>query len=323
MPEPKALLRVRRIDTIGLVDKGDNPESDIVFWKREDEMPAITKMTKKAETFEQAGKQEEARRQVWDLTERMSRAISSAVFEAEDGQDPTAIINDSLDQFAAAVRAAAPNWLAGQPVQKHQESGTMPEKFDVSKLDEAARAEFKRLEDANGALATELKEMKDRTQPPAKDMLKGLSPEARAEVEAEMVKRDNEITKLRADHDAVVEKAERDGLAIRFAKGGDLENIGGDKRVDVLLAAKRALGELWPALETMLKAASEQIAKGGLFGEKGKGGDGEGATAWNKLEAAAKELVDKGEAKTLAQAIVAVGKRDPKLYREYKAEQKG
>ena len=267
MPDPKALLRVKRIDTIGLVDRGDNPDAEIVFWKRDPGAPGTT----------------------------------------PPANDPD------------AVRAAQPGTA---------DEGTHMNELEKAQADlTAARAEVETLTAKLAEIGKAECPMGDRC--PMKkaekgDVLKGLSPEARAEVEAEMAKRDEKLTALTKAHDDLVEKGRRDALAIRFAKGGDLEQIGGEKRVDVLLKAQKALTpEDWSELEKTLKAASEQIAKGGLF--KPAGADGEppigGTGTWAKIQAKANDMVAKKEAPTFAQAIAKIADTDPALYGEYVKEQ--
>jgi len=330
MPDPKALLRVTRIDSIGFVDKGDNPEAEITLWKRDPN-------AKRADTFAEQGAEDAVRHEVYDMTDRMSRALHGAVFEAEEGQDPAAIINASLDQFTAAVRAAAPGWLAGKPVREHQGAVVMAEtkkeeKFDVAKLDEAARAEFKRLGDEASTLAKQVDaltakvaDLEKKVPAEPEDVLKGLTPEARKEVEAEMKKRDDALTDLRKAHEALVEQGQRDALAIRFAKGNDLEHIAGEKRLDVLLTAQKVLkADDWAELDGMLKAASKQIAEGKLFAEAGTGAEapiGSGQ-AWDKIKAKAGQLVKDKAAPTFEQAVAKIARDEPGLYREYVKEQR-
>lgn len=327
MPKKKHLLRVSRLDTIGLVDKGDNPEAHIVFWKRAPER----EVGKGLMTFDQSAAVDETRSGIWNLTERLGRVLSEAMEyvaggeEPEDGIDPVSVINDSLDQFVAAVRAAVPNWAAGQPMQKHQEHD-MP-KFDVTKLDDAARAEFERLEqlakDATDAKETAERERDEalaKVKPEPEDVTKGMSPEAKAEFE----KAQERAESLEKRLDEVEKKAERDTLAIRFAKGGDLEHVTGESRIDVLLTVKRSVDEgTWAGLEQMLKAASAQIAEGGLFKQNGKDGGDEPPTAWEKIQAKADAMIEKGEAKTRPEAIAAVAHTDPTLYEEYQKERRG
>jgi len=246
MPEPKKrnLLRVKRIDTIGLVDRGDNPEADILIWKR----------------------------------------------------DPGAVVVPANDP--EATRVVDPGTT---------QEGDM-EKLEQAQADlEAARAE------ADTAKAEAL----------AKTDAEAAALAKVAERDEEIAKRDERIAELEKAEREAVEKAERDGLAIRFAKGGDLENVSGDKHTDVLLTVKRAVDEdTWTALETMLKAASEQIANGGLFKELGTGAQGEVKTAWDEIQAKAAELVTKGEAPTLEQAVDLVVRADKALVKRYQDEQK-
>lgn len=105
MPIATHRLRVRRVKTVGFVDKGDDPDAEIVFFKR-------------AETFDEVGSSERISEEVWDLTHRLSRSIRSALDDSEDNQSPLDIITTSLDQFMATVRARAPMWVQGKPVEK-------------------------------------------------------------------------------------------------------------------------------------------------------------------------------------------------------------
>ena len=109
MPKPK-LLKVKRLDFVGIVKEGANQASHIAFWKN-------------AETFEEAKGGDEVRNEVWRFTDGIGTALRSALFEAEEDQDPGALVLTSLDQFTAAVKAALPSWLEGKPFQKVKKGG--------------------------------------------------------------------------------------------------------------------------------------------------------------------------------------------------------
>ncbi|MFA6044769.1 MAG: hypothetical protein WC718_07280 [Phycisphaerales bacterium] len=247
MPDPKKrqLLRVKRIDTIGLVDRGDNPEADIVFWKRDPGTAPVPGNDPDAARAAEPGTADEVRHM-----EDLEKAQADAT----------------------AARAEA----------------------------DALRAEAQAKVDAEAAALAKV-----------------------AEREAEIAKRDERIAELEKREREAVEKAERDALAIRFAKGGDLGHVTGEGRTDVLLTVKRAVdADTWTAVETMLKAASAQIEKGGLFKEIGTGAAADGETAWGVIQARAAEIVTKGEAPTLEQAIEKVTRADPALAMRYEDERK-
>lgn len=352
MPEPKKrqLLRVKRIDTIGLVDRGDNPEADIVFWKRD-----VSKATKTedgesypASAFAyvpDAEKPSTWKLRLWEspsekVTARQVGAALAALSPGGYRGNRVSIPAADLAGVKAKVKAAwhsvhgkddeLPSVLKVDPeavtppandlgAARAADPGTAKEnhmdELEKAQADlTAARAEVETLKAEVGALKAKAPAEK-------KDVLKGLSPEARAEVEAELKKRDEETKTLRKSHEALVEKMDRDAIAIRFAKGGDFEGLGGEKRTDIVLAAKKAMGaEDFTALDTMLKAAAEQIRKGALFAELGKSGDATNETAMAKIEAKAK--AEKREGETVQQAIARITKENPDLYREYEQERK-
>jgi len=175
------------------------------------------------------------------------------------------------------------------------------------------------------ALTAKVADLEKKVPAEPEDVLKGLTPEARKEVEAEMKKRDDALTDLRKAHEALVEQGQRDALAIRFAKGNDLEHIAGEKRLDVLLTAQKVLkADDWAELDGMLKAASKQIAEGKLFAEAGTGTEPPvgGGQAWDKIKAKAEQLVKDKAAPTFEQAVAKIARDEPGLYREYVKEQR-
>jgi 2'-5' RNA ligase len=81
--------------------------------------------------------------------------------------------------------------------------------------------------------------------------------------------------------------------------------------------------EVFTAFVAQQRATAAQIKAGGLFSELGSGqsGTGEGASAWSRIEAEARKIAA-DEKVTVQQATALVMERDPKLYAEYRAEQR-
>lgn len=99
------------------------------------------------------------------------------------------------------------------------------------------------------------------------------------------------------------------------------------EHVDELLALAKAFGEdsdLFKAHVTRereyaqtLHAHEVQMRTAGLYAEIGRTGDGSIGKAEDKIMSKAKELVTKGEAKTMAEATTIVLQREPELYSEH------
>jgi hypothetical protein len=78
--------------------------------------------------------------------------------------------------------------------------------------------------------------------------------------------------------------------------------------------------DVFPKVEQLLRAADAQIAKGALFGEKGKDpGEADATTAEGKLDALAKSIAA-AEKMPYAKAYQTAMERDPQLYAAYEAE---
>jgi len=80
--------------------------------------------------------------------------------------------------------------------------------------------------------------------------------------------------------------------------------------------------ENFTKLEALLKAADEAISKSALFKEIGRSGAGESST-WAKVEAMAKDMVQKNAGMTKEQAIAKVLRENPELYDAYRKETEG
>lgn len=87
-------------------------------------------------------------------------------------------------------------------------------------------------------------------------------------------------------------------------------------------AIEQKAPEAWAELEPILKAMSEQIEKGALFGELGKSTSqvSDDNTALTEINKMAKERIEKGLDTDFATAWTMVVKADPELYGRYLTE---
>jgi len=217
----------------------------------------------------------------------------------------------------------------------------MPE-FDKTKLDDAARAELERLEqvakDAEAAQATAEGERDEAVTAKTAaeealaeasdeggegdDVTKGMSPEVKDAFEKQQADLDEARDEIRKER----EQRQRDAMAIRFAKGGDLEQIGGEDRTDVLLKAQQTLdAEDWAKLDTLLTAAAKQIAEGELLkeaGRDGEGGDGVEGEAEREFLGLVDKAMEADSDLSERQARVQVMKANSALYQKVRTEQR-
>ena len=161
----------------------------------------------------------------------------------------------------------------------------------------------------------------------AEDELKGLSPEAKAKVEAifksnaELVAKADTLAKeLAVEREARMEKE-------FVAKAAAFKNLGDQKElVSILKSAYAVSKENGEKLETILKANDEAISKGNLFKEIGSGSPMKGATTYEQVEKAAEQYVAKsGKEVSKAEAVTAFlnTAEGQKMYGEYKNQRGG
>lgn len=145
-------------------------------------------------------------------------------------------------------------------------------------------------------------------------------PETITKAEADAIRKENadlreSVAKMEADKRRAefIAKAEKD-----FGSLGNSVGIG-----EMLMKAEDAFGEAESnTLQTVLKALAAQADTGKLFSQFAKT-DAEGDTPAERLEKRAKELVEKGEAKTIEQAKVAVMNADAELRKDYNESVRG
>lgn len=279
-------LRVKRIDTVGLVDKGDDPEAEVVFWKRATPEKKKEKMSKPENRF----------------TQTLMTALRKLGLSDDEA--------DSLENAAKAE-----GW---SPMTKKDDKLSLDEALEkIQKLEKDLETATERAE----KLAGELEDaQKQKDEPAEKDEPVDLPPEvqkrfetleARAEAAEELAKRHQR----ELDLEKMAKRADE-----------DLRGISGDRleKAQVLLSMRENLDDdAFDKVMEMLKSANELAAQAGVFKEWGsEGGDGAG-DAWDKIESLARQLVEKSDdALSQADAVSKVLETDEgrTLYNQYLQE---
>lgn len=149
-------------------------------------------------------------------------------------------------------------------------------------------------------------------------------------IKARFAEFEKRITDLQATADEAIakaaaetEKRERADFAKRAE--ADFAHLPGtpDTKGGLLYTlSKKLTSEEYQAVDVLLKAADAAAKTGAITAEVGKSGHGAavGSTAFAKMRALATERVSKGEAKTEADAIVAIAQSHPDLYAEHLAD---
>jgi hypothetical protein len=99
MPDPKNRLRIRAINTVGFVDKGDDPVAEIVFWKR-----APTEESMDTESRNLLQKIYDAVTKKGGDTDTPSGDIEMAEFKKEDLSDEARAAFDALEAEVAELK---------------------------------------------------------------------------------------------------------------------------------------------------------------------------------------------------------------------------
>ena len=271
-------LRISMIDTVGFVDKGDNPEADIVFFKRE---PAAepSPMEKFMSFLKRVARLEEH-----EVEQLLARGV-----------DGSSLIND------------------GDP----NSNGESQMTFDVSKLDDDARAAF----DAAVASAVEA-EMAKGDDHIEEEMMQDL-PEAVAKRMDEFQKA-IDAAEARADKaeeqvQKMVEEAQRSEYIAKAARL-NLPGAAADDFAEILRKADSSLNaEERAKFHEVLKSASAAITEGALLQEVGQGGRGS-TTVEAEVAGLALEVQKANPTLTLEQARGKVWQQRPDLFQKYRSE---
>ena len=152
----------------------------------------------------------------------------------------------------------------------------------------------------------------------------------------DVVEKAEPVAVTKAEHEAIakqLDEAQAEIAKMRDEQRGrefvelaksELPNlpVAADKLGGLLLKASDALGEDFSELLKLLKAADAQNDTAKLFKQLSDGNEPEAESFGDRLEKAAKALVEKGDAPTIEQAQSLAMKRNPELRKAYAAERK-
>jgi hypothetical protein len=322
-------LRQLEILEVSMVDRPANPQAKVLLAKRAPEKKeARARQTKAARAYAKCialaiakGYMDgEAETLQEALDERAERELLDALWSSL-----CSIFNDdtlSEEQEAAMTQASFDQFMAqlkGDDTAVTKEAG-----MDLSKVAPEVKAHVEKLEaDLTAARA----ELTKKAEPPKpEDVLKGLTPEARAHVESLQKKAEESEKQAKEANELAKSLQDKATTKEYVAKAAALKRLPAkpDELGAALKSVAAAAPDAYKEIERVLTAANEQIEKNDLLfkqlGASGGANDGEG-TAYATARAKAQELVAKGEAKTLEQGVALVFKREPELYKQHRQEQ--
>ncbi len=134
---------------------------------------------------------------------------------------------------------------------------------------------------------------------------------------------DGPFAVMKAQQESIL-KLEDDRAAAEFTKRAEpLVHIGkADEIGRMLHKISKSDPKLSEQVEAILKVADERIKKGGLFTEVGKGGNGDFSKGGDQIEVLAKELLAKGQAKSIHKAKDMVRQSHPELAKQEQEDHK-
>lgn len=262
-------------------------------------------MDGQAQTLDEAVEDQEERELLSALWDALYSIFNDdTVSEA----DQASMVSASFDQFLTRLQGTAP--------QAKEASMTI----DLSKVAPEIKAHIEKL---SGDLKTAQEALAKAAPKQPEDVLKGLDGPARELVEK--AQRDAADATKKADEAAAQVRKMQDEQRSReyVEKARVLKAIPGASATELgaLLKAfaEKATPEEYTKLEALLKGCNDAIETGALFSERGHSGDGSaaGGSAVERVNALVKARMEKGASKTESEALSAVMRENPGLYREY------
>lgn len=132
--KPKTRLKSLQLESISLVDAGDNPHADVLLLKRRPGMKPAKKEAPK--TTAQILAESELRGEMWDAVYAWQDSLASILCADITPEEKAAMITQSLDEFMAAIKRV----LAGGDAEPPAPEIAQPEMMDLSGVLATAKA---------------------------------------------------------------------------------------------------------------------------------------------------------------------------------------
>lgn len=313
------------VEKIAFVDEGDNPEANMLMFKRK---PADNKNDKDMAggTADDIGFfkklcQTIAKLCGFDESETegiinasLSKKAEPAIEEDDGDEDEAEKLSDDEELEDDKKQEADKSCKTDKSKGKNKKTGGYIEmsKLDKSKLNAEELAQLEAIEKkalieddesddtADGVEKNADKENNDGADD---DIYKGLHPAVKAEMER---------LKKRAD-----EAEQRELLDV--AKSYEIIGKKPDELAETLKVLKAAGGSAYNDMIATMDAAVEAVEKAGVFSEIGKNGDGANASdkAWAQIEKHAKDIQKSKPELSWEQAVDTAAQQHPELVQEY------
>lgn len=329
-------LRGVRLNEISFVGKGDNPEANVLLLKMKQEPDAsivhagkeckgkkqeaalkkwleenaglVKKDDGDALTFEDIQNDKMLRDQVWGMCWTLEDSLGS-ILRDDSVTDKTAMIQQSIDQFKAAITAITKGEKTMDVELKKAQDELKAEQEKTAALEKQVETVTKENEALKASVAGKDEEIAKLKKPEGEDdIYKGL-PEG--------------VVKKMKEDSATIAKMQDNELTREYVgKAASVSLVGPTDTVGDLL---KSIAKTDPALADkvyeIFKTANERIKEGDLLKESGKDDKGAtGTTAHEKILAKAEELRKSRPELTIEKAYTEIFDTDAELRKQYETE---
>lgn len=377
-------LKDLEITNVDFVDEGANKGADILITKNRDGKSGLRRawetiakalglvdetddtdsVEKSAHTFEemtQVASMEKINDEVWSITRAIRESLWSILTDTEIADDDRlGLMEQSIDQFTAAAKAASAKWASGKlsniskskdgdAVQKNESKGDVEDmiKIDKSKMSEEERKAYEALiekfkvevpEDgevskASGAAAKTSKvdpeenEEDVEEEKPAKTKKADKTCKSKEEpTEDDVYKGLNPAVKAELESLKKFKDDIENQQLTQVAKKYEVLGKKPEDLVPTLKSLKAAGGTAYDDMIAVLDSAVQMTEQSGMFSEVGKSNHGSApahvakSAAEGKIETIAKEFMEKNPNLGYTQAVAKAWAENPDIYDEYESE---
>lgn len=376
-------LKDLEITNVDFVDEGANKGADILITKNRDGKSGLRRawetiakalglvdetdgresVEKSAHTFEEmtvVASLDKINDEMWSITRAIRESLWSILTDTEIADDDRlGLMEQSIDQFTAAAKAASAKWASGKlsniskvkdgdAVQKNESKGDIEDmiKIDKSKMSEEERKAYEALIEK---FKVEVPEEDEVTKATGTDKTSKVDPgENEEEVEEEKPAKTKKADKTCKSKEEPAEedvykglnpavKAELESLKkfkddietqqlTEVAKKYEVLGKKPEDLVPTLKSLKAAGGTAYSDMIAVLDSAVQMTEQSGMFSEIGKSSHGSApahvakSAAEGKIETIAKGFMEKDPNLGYTQAVAKAWAENPDIYDEYESE---